>query len=318
MTTPGEVFVGIDVGGTNLKAGITDQEGRLLASVRRPLDFRGSDAFAADLADLAGAALAAGGVPAFAAVSVGIGLPGAVSGGETLFITNIPMEHVPLADLFRRRLDLPVLLGNDADCAAVGEFFCGAGRGCRDFVVLTLGTGLGAGIILDGRLRGGETSSEAGHMVTHVGGEPCPCGRRGCWEQYASATALIRQTKAAMAAHPESLLCRLAEEGGVEGRTAFQAAEAGDETALSVCHQYVEELAEGTASLINLLRPEAVAFGGGVAGAPDHLLLEPLRRRIGEICFSRHGGRATRILRAELGNDAGVIGAALLSRVTST
>ena len=205
---------------------------------------------------------------------------------------------------------------NDADCAAVGEYFQGAGRGLRDFVVLTLGTGLGAGIILDGRLRGGESSSEAGHMVLHAGGEPCPCGRRGCWEQYASATALIRRTEAAMAAHPESALCRLAEEaGGVDGRTPFLAAEAGDETALAVCRAYVEELAEGTASLINILRPEAVAFGGGVAGAPEHLLLEPLRRRVGALCFSRHGGRATRILRAELGNDAGVIGAALLGRV---
>ena len=182
--------------------------------------------------------------------------------------------------------------------------------------MLTLGTGLGAGIILDGRLRGGESSSEAGHMVLHAGGEPCPCGRRGCWEQYASATALIRRTEAAMSAHPESALRRLAEEaGGVDGRTPFLAAEAGDETALAVCRAYVEELAEGTASLINILRPEAVAFGGGVAGAPEHLLLEPLRRRIGALCFSRHGGRATRILRAELGNDAGVIGAALLGRV---
>lgn len=313
------LYIGIDVGGTNLKAGAVDAAGRLLAVERRPLAFRDPEAFAADLADLAEAALSAAGAGPEDALGVGIGLPGAVSGGEVLYTTNIPMEHVPLADLFRRRLDLPVLLGNDADCAAAGEFLRGAGRGFRDFVVLTLGTGLGGGIILDGRLRGGETSSEAGHLVTHVGGLPCPCGRRGCWEQYASATALIRQTRAAMAEHPESLLCRLAaERGTVDGRTPFQAAEAGDETALAVCRQYVEELAEGTASLINLLRPEAVAFGGGVAGAPEQLLLEPLRRRVGELCFSRHGGRTTRILRAELGNDAGIIGAALLGRVTST
>lgn len=310
-------FIGIDVGGTNLKAGLTDETGRLLAAARRPLDFRGAETFAADLADLAAveSTSAAGAAPGDAE-GVGIGLPGAVSGGEVLYTTNIPLERTDLAALFRRRLDLPVLLGNDADCAAVGEYFQGAGRGLRDFVVLTLGTGLGAGIILDGRLRGGESSSEAGHMVLHAGGEPCPCGRRGCWEQYASATALIRRTEAAMAAHPESALCRLAEEaGGVDGRTPFLAAEAGDETALAVCRAYVEELAEGTASLINILRPEAVAFGGGVAGAPEHLLLEPLRRRVGALCFSRHGGRATRILRAELGNDAGVIGAALLGRV---
>ena len=313
------LFIGIDVGGTNLKAGAVDGAGRLLAAVRRPLDFRGTEAFADDLADLARAALSAAGAAPGDGAGVGIGLPGAVSGGEVLYTTNIPLERTDLASLFRRRLDLPVLLGNDADCAAVGEYLRGAGRGCRDFVAVTLGTGLGGGIILDGRLRGGETSSEAGHLVTHVGGLPCPCGRRGCWEQYASATALIRQTRAAMAAHPESLLHRLAaERGAVDGRTPFQAAEAGDETALAVCRQYVEELAEGAASLINLLRPEAVAFGGGVAAAPEQLLLEPLRRRVGELCFSRHGGRTTRILRAELGNDAGIIGAALLGRVTST
>lgn len=308
--------IGIDVGGTNLKAGLTDGDGRLLAVERRPLDFRGAEAFAADLADMAEAVRTAAGVPRETLRSVGIGLPGAVSGGEILYTTNIPMEHVPLAELLRRRLGVPVLLGNDADCAAAGEYLRGAGRGCRDFAVVTLGTGVGAGIILDGRLRGGAASSEAGHMVTHAGGEPCPCGSRGCWEQYASAPALIRQTRAAMAAHPESLLHPLAaERGSLDGQTPFLAAQAGDETALAVCRAYVEELAAGIAGIVNLLRPEAVAVGGGVAGAPEELLLEPLRERVGAMSYARHGGRVTRILRAELGNDAGVIGAALLGRV---
>ena len=136
-------FIGIDVGGTNLKAGLTDETGRLLAAARRPLDFRGAETFAADLADLAAEVLSTAGAVPGDAESVGIGLPGAVSGGEVLYTTNIPLERTDLAALFRRRLDLPVLLGNDADCAAVGEYFQGAGRGLRDFVVLTLGTGLG-------------------------------------------------------------------------------------------------------------------------------------------------------------------------------
>ena len=203
------LFIGIDVGGTNLKAGVTDEAGLLLASAHRPLKFRGAEPFAADLAALAAEVLQAAGGTCQDVVSVGIGLPGAVSGGEVLFTPNIPLAHVPLAELFRSHMDVPVLLGNDADCAAVGEYFQGAGRGVRDFVVLTLGTGIGAGIILDGRLRGGEASSEAGHMVLRAGGEPCPCGRRGCWEQYAAAPALIRRTRAAMKAHPESLLHRL-------------------------------------------------------------------------------------------------------------
>ena len=312
------MFVGIDVGGTNLKAGLVDQEGHLLAAARRPLSgFTGAEDFATDLTELVLQAAKEGGVGVEALESVGIGLPGAVDGGNVLFTTNIPMENVPLAKLFRQRLDVPVYLGNDADCAAVGEFFGGAGRGCRDFVVVTLGTGIGAGIILDGKLRGGLASSEAGHMVIQQGGEPCNCGRRGCWERYASATALIQQTRAAMEAHPESGLYQAAEAlGTVDGRTAFQAALAGDETALAVCRQYVEYLADGTASLINILRPEVVAIGGGVAAAPEALLLEPLREMRGPGgLHARHGGRVTRVLRAELGNDAGIIGAALLVRV---
>ena len=308
-------FIGIDVGGTNLKAGLTDETGRLLAAARRPLDFRGAETFAADLADLAAEVLSTAGAVPGDAESVGIGLPGAVSGGEVLYTTNIPLERTDLAALFRRRLDLPVLLGNDADCAAVGEYFQGAGRGLRDFVVLTLGTGLGAGIILDGRLRGGESSSEAGHMVLHAGGEPCPCGRRGCWEQYASATALIRDTKRTMAAHPESLLHAIAaEQGGVDGRTAFLAKERGDEAGAQVVEDYIEHLACGLTNLVNIFFPEVLALSGGVANQGDALLL-PLRERVRERSFgSRYAVSHTRIELCTLGYRAGVIGAAMLAR----
>ena len=310
------LYIGIDVGGTNLKAGLVDETGKILAVERCPLNFQGPEQFAEDVARLAASAAGKGGVAPESLAYVGMGLPGAVSGGDILFTTNIPMKDVPIERLFRRHLDLPLLLGNDADCAAVGEFFCGAGRGTRDFAVVTLGTGIGCGLLLGGKLHGGPASSEAGHLVICHGGELCNCGRRGCWERYASATALIQQTKAAMAAHPESLLHAIAAENGgvVEGRTAFQAAQAGDETALAVCRQYVEYLADGTISLINILRPEAVAIGGGVAAAPEHLLLEPLREIVARESFASHGGITTRVLRAELGNDAGIIGAAMLGR----
>ena len=303
------MYIGIDVGGTNLKAGLVDETGRIVKVERIPLEFQGPEHFAQTLAELSKTVMQE------KVRWVGVGLPGAVDGGDVLFTTHIPMENVPLEKFFRQHLDLPLLLGNDADCAAVGEFFGGAGKGTRDFAVVTLGTGVGAGIIVDGKLRGGLASSEAGHMVICRDGEPCNCGRRGCWERYASATGLIQQTKRAMEAHPESALHQFAAEHGVEGRTAFQAAEAGDETALAVCRDYVEYLAGGLASLINILRPEAVAIGGGVAAAPERLLLEPLREAVAKESFSRHGGRITRILPAELGNDAGIIGAAMLGRV---
>ena len=310
------MYIGIDVGGTNLKAGLVNEEGTIVAVERTPLDFQGPEPFAETLAQLAAAVMERGGVEVKDVAYVGMGIPGAVKGGEILYTANIPMKNVPLEALFRKHLDLPVLLGNDADCAAVGEWSCGAGRGTKHFVVITLGTGVGGGMILNGKLYAGMgAGGEVGHIVIKQDGVPCNCGRRGCWEAYASATGLIRLTKEAMAAHPESMLHTVAaENGGVEGRTAFQAAEQGDPTALAVCADYARYLAAGLTDLVNILDPEAVALGGGVAAAPDHLLLEPVREHVARECYARHTGHMPRILRAELGNDAGIIGAAMLGR----
>ena len=305
-------FIGIDVGGTNLKAGLTDETGRLLAAARRPLDFRGAETFAADLADLAAEVLSTAGAAPGDAEGVGIGLPGAVSGGEVLYTTNIPLERTDLAALFRRRLDLPVLLGNDADCAAVGEYFQGAGRGLRDFVVLTLGTGLGAGIILDGRLRGGESSSEAGHMVLHAGGEPCPCGRRGCWERYASASALTRETKAAMQADKNTIMWKMTQDiDHVNAKLAFDAAAKGDETARKVIDSWIEYVGVGIANVINTFEPEVICIGGGVSNQGE-VLLAPVRAYAENETRNITTGKFPVICACQLHNDAGVIGAAAL------
>ena len=310
------MYIGIDVGGTNLKAGLVNEEGTIVAVERTPLDFQGPEPFAETLAQLAAAVMERGGVEVKDVAYVGMGIPGAVKGGEILYTANIPMKNVPLEALFRKHLDLPVLLGNDADCAAVGEWSCGAGRGTKHFVVITLGTGVGGGMILNGKLYSGcGAGGEVGHIVIKQDGVPCNCGRRGCWEAYASATGLIRETKEAMEQHPESALHAVAAaNGGVEGRTAFQAAEQGDETALAVCRAYAEYLAAGLTNLVNILHPEAVALGGGVAAAPEHLLLEPVREIVARECYARHVDQVPRIIRAELGNDAGIIGAALLGR----
>ena len=310
------MYIGIDVGGTNLKAGLVNEEGTIVAVERTPLDFQGPEPFAETLAQLAAAVMERGGVEVKDVAYVGMGIPGAVKGGDILYTANIPMKNVPLEALFRKHLDLPVLLGNDADCAAVGEWSCGAGRGTKHFVVITLGTGVGGGMILNGKLYSGcGAGGEVGHIVIKQDGVPCNCGRRGCWEAYASAPGLIRETKEAMEQHPESALHAVAAaNGGVEGRTAFQAAEQGDETALAVCRAYAEYLAAGLTNLVNILHPEAVALGGGVAAAPEHLLLEPVREIVARECYARHVDQVPRIIRAELGNDAGIIGAAMLGR----
>ena len=309
-------YIGIDVGGTNLKAGLVDEAGNIVEVERIPLEYQDPEQFAEVVAGLAKAVSAKGGVGLEEIAWVGMGMPGSVDGGNVRYLTNIPMENVPLEELFRKHFDRPLYLGNDADCAAVGEYFSGVGQGTKDFAVVTLGTGVGCGLILGGKLQGGAASSEAGHLVIVHGGEQCNCGRNGCWERYASATALIGFTKKAMAEHPESALHAVAEKNGaVDGRTSFEAAKAGDETALAVCRQYVEYLACGLNSLINILRPEMVALGGGVAAAPEELLLKPVQELVEKESFSSHGGRVTRVLRAQLGNDAGIIGAALLGRV---
>ncbi len=309
-------YIGIDVGGTNLKAGLVREDGQILAVERTPLAFENPEQFARTLAQLGESVLRQAGVPASEVVSAGIGIPGAVAGGDILYTCNIPLRDVPLSRLFRQYLDVPVLLENDANCAAVGEWLCGAGRGTQQFIVVTLGTGVGGGLILNGKLYSGSGMvGEVGHMVIQHGGAPCNCGRRGCWEAYASATGLIRMTREAMEAHPESLLHTVAAQNGcVEGRTAFDAAVQGDETALGLCRDYVSYLAAGVTNLINILQPEAVAIGGGVAAAPDRLLLTPLREIVERECYPRHTGQLPRIVRAELGNDAGIIGAALLKR----
>lgn len=309
-------YIGIDVGGTNLKAGLVREDGQILAVERTPLAFENPEQFARTLAQLGQSVLHQAGIPASDVVSAGIGIPGAVAGGDILYTCNIPLRDVPLSRLFRQHLDVPVLLENDANCAAVGEWLCGAGRGTQQFIVVTLGTGVGGGLILNGKLYSGSGMvGEVGHMVIQHGGAPCNCGRRGCWEAYASATGLIRMTREAMEAHPESLLHTVAAQSGcVEGRTAFDAAVQGDETALALCRDYISYLAAGVTNLINILQPEAVAIGGGVAAAPDGLLLTPLREIVERECYPRHTGQIPRIVRAELGNDAGIIGAALLKR----
>lgn len=310
-------YIGIDVGGTNLKAGLVNDQGEILTSERTPLHFQGPEAFAETLACLSKAVLKKAGMTEKDIAYVGMGIPGAVSGGKILYTANIPMRDVPLEDLFRKHLDLPVLLGNDADCAAAGEFLCGAGQGSRDFIILTLGTGVGGGIILGGKLQTGMgCGGEVGHMVIEHNGVPCNCGRRGCWEAYASATGLIRMTKEAMEQCPESLLHTIARENGsVEGRTAFQAAQQGDKTALEVCRNYVSYLAAGVVNLVNILQPQVVAIGGGVAAAPEELLLHPLQKIVEEQCYGRHVGQFPKLVLATMGNDAGIIGAALLQRI---
>lgn len=251
--------------------------------------------------------------------AVGLGTPGTVNdAGVIEFANNLAFNNVPAKAMLQERLCMDqVFIENDANCAALGEAYAGCGNGSKNFVAVTLGTGVGSGILIDGKIVNGVNSAggECGHMVIEVDGEQCSCGRRGCWEAYASATALIRQTKKAMDEYPDSIMHRLSEEEGrVNGKTAFDAMRLGDIAGIEVVNNYIKYIACGLINLVNALQPEIICIGGGICNEGE-TLMKPLRRYVQAERYSIHSKIQTKIVKAQLGNDAGVIGAALLYKV---
>lgn len=312
------VYIGIDLGGTNVKGALVSEAGEILREESRPTEVaRGTDAVCDNIAAVITAL--AEGVSENELGGVGVGCPGTVDdeAGIVRYAANLGFADLDLRAQLARRCGYRVRLGNDANVATLAEALVGAGKGCDGFLVITLGTGVGVGVVLDGKMLTGYTgaASEPGHMVIREGGEACTCGRRGCFEAYASATALIRETKRAMDAHPESAMHAVAaENGAVDGRTAFTAAQRGDGAAQGVVDRYIADLACGTANLVNIFFPEVVAFSGGVANQGE-ALLAPLREQVRAMTFgSAYAVKHTRIEVCTLGYRAGVIGAALLAR----
>ena len=314
-------YIGIDIGGTNLKAGLVDEMGNLLATKKiKVSQISDNDSLVWTLVSLIQDLCQATDVPIGQIASVGVGVPGTVEihSGAILYTCNLPLQNVPLRKLFHRYLPMPLLIENDANCAALAEYHVGAGRESKRFITITLGTGIGGGIIHNGKIYHGANgmAGEVGHMSIEMGGEPCPCGRRGCWERYASATALKRLTSRVLAEHPDSILRTVVDEndGHVSGQSAFIAARRGDPVGQSICHTYIAYLADGIANLINLFQPDTLAIGGGVSNEEDKSLLLPLRREVERLTIPCSEDKRTKIVKVELGNQAGIIGAALLGK----
>ena len=315
-------YAGIDLGGTFIKAGIVDESGNILIKDQVPTGReRPYGEIAKDMAklvlDLAGRADI--GIENIRAA--GIGSPGIIDSarGVIMYNNNLGWNKVPLAAEVRQYAGIPVFDTNDANAAAVGESFAGAAKKYPSSVFITLGTGVGGGIVLDGKLFEGNRSAgaEIGHTVIRMGGEKCTCGRRGCFEAYASATALIRQTKRAMEKDKESALWRICPNiDDVNGKTAFDGAAAGDRTAQKVVKNYIGYLAEGVANLANIFRPNAIVLGGGVCAQGDTLLV-PLRRAVSRKLYGGTKYAPVELLTASLGNDAGLIGAARFAQQQS-
>jgi len=306
-------YIGIDLGGTNIAAGLVDTLGRILYSQSIPTHKeRPWEEIVKDMAKLSKSILSQSGHTVQEVAAVGIGCPGSIDKerGMVVYSNNIVMHNVPLANEFRKYLDLPVFLENDANAAALGEYAI-HGEGVNSFIFMTLGTGVGGGIILDGKVYSGfnGAGAEIGHQTLIFNGEPCTCGRRGCLEAYASVTALIRQTEMAMKTHPESMMNTWAKEHGrVTGRTSFECAKLGDPAAIEVRDTYVTYVAEGICSIVNVLQPEILAIGGGISREGD-TLLSPIKAYFQKNDYNKYM-KKTDIRIAKLFGDAGIVGAA--------
>ena len=305
--------IGIDLGGTNIAVGVVDDHHRIVAEAGLPAGaHRPAEQVVADMCRAVELALDKVGLTPADCASIGVGTPGTCDPerGVVVCAYNLNWFDVPVCRMLTEHFGLPARLSNDANCAALAETVAGAAVGCRNMMLITLGTGVGGGIIVDGRIVSGlgGAGGEPGHSLLVLDGEPCTCGRRGCWEVYASATALIRQGREAAAAHPESLLNRYT---ALTGRDVFDAADAGDAAAQAVLEQYYVYVAAGVTNLVNILSPEMVLIGGGISRQGERLLA-PIRRYVAANCFGGEERPQPVIQAAKLGNEAGIIGAAAL------
>jgi glucokinase len=311
-----DLTIGVDVGGTKIAAGVVDPSGTIVEQVR--VSTPATTAQAVEEGIVTAVSMLAG---RHEVVSVGVAAAGFVDEKRSMlrFAPNLPMVDRALRDLISPRVGLPVVVENDANAAAWGEHRFGGGRGAGDVVLITVGTGLGGGIVLDGRLLRGAfgTAGEFGHVRMVPGGILCGCGNHGCWEQYTSGSALVREARALARTQPQTAARLLELAGGqpeaINGRTVTQAAGEGDPAAVSLLAELGRWLGEGIADLANVLDPAVVVVGGGVSEAGD-LLLEPARVAYSALLSAGAYRPHLRIVAAELGNDAGLIGAADLAR----
>lgn len=310
--------LGIDLGGTNIVAGVVDDNYNIVATSKVKTNLpRPAEEVIDDMVKAANIAIESAGLKVSDIDSMGVGSPGAIDPvhGVVCYANNLGFNNVPMAKMLKERIGVDFYIENDANAAAYGEYIAGAGRGTNDFIAITLGTGVGGGVIIDGKIYSGSNyaGAELGHTVIAMDGEMCSCGRQGCWEAYASATALIRQTKQAMIKYPKSVMWELcgSDINKVDGRTAFDAMRKGDAAGKMVVDKYVEYVAVGVSNNINIFQPDVLCIGGGISKEGDNLI-KPIKAFLEGENYARNIEKNTEVKVAELGNDAGIIGAAYL------
>ena len=311
--------IGVDIGGTNLVAGLVDDKFNLIDKVDTPaLAQREDKEIVADIVMLCKKIMEKHNLTENDIDSIGVGIPGCHNPdtGVVLHCPNINLHNTHMVSMIQKEIDVPIFLGNDADCAALGEAYAGATKDASDSVMITIGTGIGGGIIINKKIYNGfnHIGGELGHIVIIKDGEKCGCGRRGCWETYGSATALIRQTKEAIEKNPDSILSKIVDGdiSKVDGKTAFDAMRQGCPVGEAVVENYIDLFSTGLINIINIFQPEMIVIGGGISKEgstlTDRIMKHVRAERFGE----GNDLEKTTIHTAVLGNDAGVIGAAVL------
>ena len=311
-------YVGIDLGGTNIVAGVVDEQYNILAKASTKTNCPRPDReIARDMAKMAIQAVENAKLTMDQIEWIGIGTPGIANSRDGIieYSNNLGFVNTPMVKYIQEDIDKPVFVENDANAAAYGEFVAGAAKGANNAVCITLGTGVGGGIIIDGKIYAGSNFAgpEIGHTVISVDGPQCTCGRKGCFEVFSSATGLIRMTKESMAKNPDSSMHKLVAErsGKVTARIAFDAMRMGDAAAKAVVDDYIKYLAAGITNTINTFQPDILCIGGGVCNEGDALLL-PVKELVAKEVYTRNSKQNAQIVIAKLGNDAGIIGAAFL------
>ncbi len=315
--------IGVDLGGTNIAAGLVNENFEIVCKKSIPTTVdKGADRVVEDMAKVCTMLCEDFGISIGNVVSVGIASPGIANHdtGIVEYANNLPFKNFPIAALLSEKLGgAKVFIENDANAAALGEAVAGAAKGAKNSIMITLGTGVGGGIILDGQVYSGfnYAGAELGHIVIEHGGRPCSCGRRGCWEAYSSATALCNMTKEKLEecakAGRETLMAKFAEGGKVTGRTAFDAMRAGDAAGKEVVDKYLAYLVTGLVNIVNIFQPEVISLGGGVSNEGQSLI-DALLPGIRAEQYGNGVVASTDIRIAKLKNDAGIVGAAMLGK----
>ncbi len=313
-----QAYIGVDIGGMSIKAGIVDLNGKIVQKESVKTNAKnGAEPFLKDIKSLLTDLLNFANKNNYVIGGIGFGVPGVVNNrlGTIDYACNLNLYNVPLKD-YLKELNLPIFVSNDANVAALAEQRWGVARGYNDVVMVTLGTGIGGGIVIDNKLFEGYEGkgAEIGHSVIVVDGQECGCGRHGCFEAYASASALLRYTKEIMEKNKDSMMWEYCENKieNVNGLTSFECAKKGDKAANKVVDLYIKYLGEGLLNICNIFRPQAIVLGGGVSNQKDYLK-DKVQKYLEDRWYGYHETPRVEVLIAELKNDAGIIGAATLA-----